>query len=153
MCHKTFFIASSLIWSQGELHFLLLLPFLMMFFALVSRFSYLSHKQLMHLSDVLTSKQVMLMESCLQVRAKKRVFISPNLVGIIFHRRLWYFLSSWQWQISKSCRKPKRFYAMKPKEKTTTFGKEAELRFHFMTGKPWMTLSKLYVMSSLLNTV
>ncbi|KAG7999930.1 DnaJ-like protein subfamily C member 12 [Nibea albiflora] len=37
--------------------------------------------------------------------------------------------------ISKNCRKPKKCCAMKPKEKTMTFGKEVELPFHFMTGK------------------
>lgn len=67
----------------------------------------------------------------------------------MFHLRSWSFLSLWQWQISKSCKKPKRFYAMKPKEKTMTFGKEVVLLFHFMTGKPWVTRLKPYVFSLL----
>jgi len=64
----------------------------------------------------------------------------------------WYLLSFCQWPISKTCRKPKRFYATKPKEKTMTCGQEVELLFLFMTGSPWMTLLKRYVMSWLVYT-
>lgn len=59
----------------------MLTQFILFYFVIVSPFSDFSHKELMPLSDVFTSKQIMLMEGCFTSAYKEKA-ISPSSVTL-----------------------------------------------------------------------